>query len=90
MENGTGIKYHELSDRACSLKMLCREHGDPSKSEYTVVKVEAFNGINSYLSELSNTDIKSFADVIAFNDKNPGTEGASPGDVPAFPSGQAS
>ncbi|KAJ9668397.1 hypothetical protein H2201_001445 [Coniosporium apollinis] len=64
------------------------EFGEPSESEFTVVKVEAYNTINAYLSELSNTSIKNLEDVVAFNEKNAGTEGASPGDHPAFPNGQ--
>jgi len=50
--------------------------------------VEAYNGINAYLSELSGTSMKRFEDVIAYNDRNKGTEGAYPGDHPAFPRGQ--
>ena len=67
-----------------------RELGDPSQSEFTVVKVEAYNGISSYLSQLSNTDIQSFEDIIHFNEENTGTEGAEPGDHPAFAAGQVS
>ncbi|EON67128.1 hypothetical protein W97_06381 [Coniosporium apollinis CBS 100218] len=67
---------------------LVHPFGEPSKSEFTVVKVEAYNTINAYLSELSNTSIKNLEDVIAFNEENAGTEGASPGDHPAFPNGQ--
>ena len=63
-------------------------YGKPSESEFTVVKVEAFRGINSYLSELSGTPMKTLADVIEYNQKNSGTEGAKPGDHPAFASGQ--
>lgn len=65
-------------------------YGKPSESEFTVVKVEAFQGINSYLSELSDTRMKTLANVIEFNEENSGTEGAKPGDHPAFPSGQVS
>ena len=53
-----------------------------------MVKTEAFDGINSYLSELSGTPVKSLADVVAFNDQNHLKEGANPGDHQAFPSGQ--
>lgn len=67
-----------------------RELGEPSRSEFTVIKVEAYNGINAYLSELSNTDIKSFEDILEFNRENTGTEGARPGDHPAFATGQVS
>ena len=67
---------------------VSREFGEPSKSEFTVVKVEAYNGINAYLSELTDTPIKTMEDIVRFNERNTGTEGASPGDHPAFPSGQ--
>ena len=67
-----------------------RELGEPDKSEWTVVKVEAYNGINKYLSRLENTKVKSLEDLVMFNKHNKGTEGAEPGDHPAFPSGQAS
>lgn len=63
-------------------------YGKPSESEFSVVKVEAYNGINYYLSELSGTRMKSLKDVIAYNEENSGTEGAKPGDHPAFPTGQ--
>lgn len=64
--------------------------GKPSESEFSVVKVEAFQGINSYLSELSDTRMKTLEDIIEYNRDNSGTEGAKPGDYPAFPSGQVS
>ena len=53
-----------------------------------MVKVDAYNGINAYLSELSDTCIKSVEDIIQYNENNSGTEGAYPGDHQAFPSGQ--
>lgn len=65
-------------------------YGKPSESEFSVVKVEAYNGINSYLSELSGTPMKSLEDVIEYNEENSGTEGAKPDDHPAFPTGQVS
>ena len=55
-----------------------------------MVKVEAYNGINSYLSELSDTRMKTLEDIIKYNQENSGTEGAEPGDHPAFPVGQVS
>ncbi|KAK5951944.1 hypothetical protein OHC33_006830 [Knufia fluminis] len=64
------------------------EHGDPDKSEWTVAKVDTYNGINAYLSSLTQTSIKSLEDVLEYNKQNPGTEGATPGEVPAFPTGQ--
>ena len=65
-------------------------YGKPSKSEFSVVEVEAYNGINSYLSELSGTRMKVLEDVIEYNEENSGTEGGKPGDHPAFPTGQVS
>ena len=65
-------------------------YGKPSESEFSVVKVEAYKGINSYLSELSETRVKTLEDVIEYNEENSGTEGAKPGDLPAFPVGQVS
>ncbi|KAI1120442.1 amidase [Nemania abortiva] len=64
------------------------ELGGPAQSEFTIIKTEAYNSLNSYLSELEKTDIKTFADIVRFNIKNSGTEGAVPGDHPAFPTGQ--
>ncbi len=46
--------------------------------------------MNAYLSELSNTSIKSVEDIIEYNDNNTGTEGAEPGDHLAFMTGQVS
>lgn len=44
--------------------------------------------MNEYLSKLKNTNLKTVEDVVRFNDENPGSQGANPGDHPAFPSGQ--
>jgi len=44
--------------------------------------------MNEYLSKLKNTNIKTVEDVVRFNDENAGSQGANPGDHPAFPSGQ--
>lgn len=63
-------------------------YGKASESEFSVVKVEAYNGINSYLSEFSGRGMKTLENVIAYNQENSGTEGAKPGDHPAFPTGQ--
>ena len=67
---------------------LIRELGKPSQREFTVVKVEAYNCMNAYLSELSNTSIKTIEDIVKYNIENRGTEGAYPGDHAAFPTGQ--
>ena len=62
--------------------------GYPNESEYTVVKVDFYNNIKAYLSELQNTDIKSLEDIVQYNYDNDGAEGGSFGIVPAFGSGQ--
>lgn len=74
----------------CMQRLTCavREHGIPEQSEFTVVKTETYNGINKYLLELSTTDIRTLEDIVSYNEANKGTEGAKPGDVPAFPNGQ--
>ena len=67
---------------------LTRELGEPSKSEFTVVKVDAYNDIQRYLEDYSTIGISSIKDVVEFNDLNEGTEGPNKGDHPAFASGQ--
>lgn len=64
--------------------------GYPNESEYTVVKVDFYNNIKTYLSELENTNIRSLEDIVAYNYANDGTEGGHPWPrgVPAFYSGQ--
>ncbi|KAJ8112021.1 hypothetical protein OPT61_g5517 [Boeremia exigua] len=64
--------------------------GYPNESEYTVVKVDFYNNIKAYLSELENTEIRSLQDIVDYNFANDGTEGGYPwpGGIPAFYSGQ--
>jgi amidase len=64
--------------------------GYPNESEYTVVKVDFYNNIKAYLSELENTPIRSLEDIVAYNYANDGSEGGNPwpGGIPAFYSGQ--
>lgn len=64
--------------------------GYPNESEYTVVKVDFYNNIKAYLSELDNTNIRSLEDIVAYNYANDGTEGGNPWPlgIPAFYSGQ--
>ena len=64
--------------------------GYPNESEYTVVKVDFYNNIKAYLSELENTNIRSLEDIVQFNYDNDGTEGGHPWPLgnPAFYSGQ--
>lgn len=66
--------------------------GYPNESEYTVVAVDFYNNIKTYLSELHNTDIRSLEDIVAYNYNNDGTEGGytygNGTGIPAFASGQ--
>lgn len=66
--------------------------GRPNESEYTVVAVDFYNNIKSYLSELENTNIKTLEDIVKFNYDNDGSEGGysypDAGGIPAFASGQ--
>jgi amidase len=64
--------------------------GYANESEYTVVKVDFYNNIKAYLSELENTNIRSLEDIVAYNYANDGTEGGNPWPlgIPAFYSGQ--
>ena len=66
-------------------------YGDtkPEISEITVSKVETYDLMSKYLSQLSNTPMKSLEDIVRFNDENDGTEGGHAGTLPAFPDGQA-
>jgi amidase len=48
--------------------------GYPNESEYTVVKVDFYNNIKSYLSELKNTKIRSLEDIVQYNYDNDGSE----------------
>jgi amidase len=64
--------------------------GYANESEYTVVKVDFYNNIKQYLSELENTNIRSLEDIVAYNYANDGTEGGNPWPlgIPGFYSGQ--
>ncbi|KAK4540018.1 hypothetical protein LTR36_009834 [Oleoguttula mirabilis] len=62
--------------------------GYSNESEYSYVKVDFYNNIATYLSELSNTPMRSLADIVQYNIDNVGTEGGTPGIHPAFGSGQ--
>ncbi|KAK4183061.1 putative amidase [Podospora australis] len=64
--------------------------GFANESEYTVVKVDFYNNIKSYLSGLENTNIRSLEDIVEFNYANDGSEGGNPWPLghPAFYSGQ--
>ncbi|CZR60641.1 related to glu/asp-tRNA amidotransferase subunit A [Phialocephala subalpina] len=62
--------------------------GYPNESTYTVAKVDFYNDIGRYLSELNNSDIRSLEDIVRYNVENVGEEGGIPGVHPAFKSGQ--
>ncbi|KHN95875.1 Amidase [Metarhizium album ARSEF 1941] len=64
--------------------------GFPNESEYTYVKVDFYNNINKYLSELGNTNIRTLKDIVQYNLDNEGSEGGRPWPLghPAFYSGQ--
>lgn len=64
--------------------------GYPNESEYTVVKVDFYNNIKTYLSELNNTDVRSLEDIVQYNYDNDGSEGGHPWPLgnPGFYSGQ--
>jgi amidase len=53
-----------------------------------LVKAEAYTTISHYVSQLSDTDIKTFDDIILSNEENTVTEGAEAGDHPVFATGQ--
>ncbi|KAI9842804.1 MAG: hypothetical protein M1837_006907 [Sclerophora amabilis] len=62
--------------------------GYPNESEYTYVKVDFYNNVKKYLSELENTNIRSLEDIVQYNIDNVGSEGGLPEVHPAFESGQ--
>ncbi|KAK2624963.1 hypothetical protein QTJ16_005332 [Diplocarpon rosae] len=64
------------------------KRGFANESEYTVVKADFYNDIAAYLAALHNTDIRSLADIVAYNVANVGTEGGVAGVHPAFEGGQ--
>lgn len=72
--------------------------GYPNESEFTVVKVDFYNDIKRYLSELNNTNIRSLEDIVQYDYENDGVEGGYPygsangtsQGIPAFWSGQDS
>lgn len=62
--------------------------GYANESEYTVVKVDFYNNIREYLSELGNTRLETLEDIVQYNIDNSGSEGGLPNTHPAFVSGQ--
>lgn len=66
--------------------------GRPNESEYTYVKVDFYRNIETYLSEVSNTKIRTLQDIVKYNNDYDGAEGGYPytdgRGHPAFVSGQ--
>ncbi|KAF7562654.1 hypothetical protein G7046_g1468 [Stylonectria norvegica] len=64
--------------------------GYANESEYTYIKADFYNNIKNYLSELSNTNVRSLEDIVQYNYDNDGSEGGHPWPLgnPAFYSGQ--
>jgi len=61
---------------------------NPEISEITVSAVQTCYLMEEYLAKLSDTPIRTLADIVKYNDDNRGSEGGHPYDIPAFPDGQ--
>lgn len=83
------VNFPSIDERVNEIGSWNWEHGEPSKSQWTVARADAYNGINAYLDDLAETSIRSVEDVVEFNKRNNGSEGGEPGTIPAFPDGQA-
>ena len=57
---------------------LCRDYGTtrgyPNESSYSYIKVDFYNNIATYLSEVYNTNVKSLEDIVQYNIDNVGSE----------------
>ncbi|KAJ6184871.1 hypothetical protein N7519_006172 [Penicillium mononematosum] len=62
--------------------------GYSNESSYSYIKVDFYNNLRDYLSEVENTNIRSVEDLVQYNIDNYGSEGGLPGIHPAFGSGQ--
>ncbi|KAF4495639.1 hypothetical protein FAGAP_8192 [Fusarium agapanthi] len=66
--------------------------GFPNESEYTYIKVDFYRNIETYLSEVENTNVRNLEDIVKFNKQYDGVEGGYPykdgKGIPAFASGQ--
>ncbi|KAI1322443.1 amidase signature enzyme [Xylariaceae sp. FL0255] len=87
--NGTELENYEVLVNPSGWDWDWRGRlGFPNESEYTVVKVDFYNHIKSYLSELDDSPITSVEDIIQYNLDSLGAEGGIPGVHPGFPGGQ--
>lgn len=66
------------------------KRGHPEESEYTYIKVDFYNDIKRYLSEVENTKMRCLEDIVQYNYENDSLEGGYPWPRghPAFYSGQ--
>ncbi|KAJ5782307.1 Amidase family protein [Penicillium paradoxum] len=62
--------------------------GFANESSYSYIKVDFYNNLRDYLSEVENTNVRSVEDLVQYNIDNSGSEGGLPGVHPAFASGQ--
>ncbi|EIT82788.1 alpha-glucosidase [Aspergillus flavus] len=62
--------------------------GYANESEYSYIKVDFYNNLKDYLSEVENTKVKSVEDLVQYYQDNYGSEGGYPSIHPAFGSGQ--
>ncbi|CAG8158901.1 unnamed protein product [Penicillium olsonii] len=62
--------------------------GFANESEYSYIKVDFYNNLRDYLSEVNNTNVRTVEDLVQYNIDNYGSEGGLPGIHPAFGSGQ--
>ncbi|KAJ6139924.1 hypothetical protein N7471_006410, partial [Penicillium samsonianum] len=62
--------------------------GYSNESSYSYIKVDFYNNLRDYLSEVENTNVRSVEDLVQYNIDNYGSEGGLPGIHPAFGSGQ--
>ncbi|CAG8897638.1 unnamed protein product [Penicillium egyptiacum] len=62
--------------------------GFSNESSYSYIKVDFYNNLRDYLSEVENTNVRSVEDLVQYNIDNYGSEGGLPGIHPAFGSGQ--
>lgn len=90
--NGTEITDYQtiVSNNGWDWNWGVTSRGRANESELTYVKVDFYNNINKYLSQLTNTNIKTIDDIIQYNFDNDGSEGGNPWPLgnPAFYSGQ--
>ncbi|KAK1757326.1 putative amidase family protein [Echria macrotheca] len=65
------------------------ERGTDRTAEWTVAKVDGYNGMTEYLQELEESKVRSVEDVVEFNKEHDEEEGANPGTMPnVYPKGQ--